>query len=158
MKKFITFLIALGAFVSVQAQTSREEARRVILGQPKNTDNGSRNDRDVILGGNSRTDYPTYPGGSSTQVDQINRDYDNKIQSVRNNPYLSQAEKDRMIQQLERDRQRRIREINNSNNGGRYNDDDRYDNKKYKKHKSNNGKHKGWTKGKGNKHRDRDDD
>ena len=76
MKKIITLLLAAGAFVTVQAQTSKEESRRVILGQPKNggtqttgqtpSTNGqtstTKQGRDVILGGgNEVSQYPGYP-------------------------------------------------------------------------------------------------
>ena len=160
MKRLLTLLIAVGTLSTVQAQTSRDEARRVILGQPKNAPSTS-NPRDVILGGgNNNGNYPnTYPGnypsGSrQAQVDQVNREYDSKIQSIRNNPYLTQAEKDRAIRQLENDRNRRLREINGQNGnyarkkGKKYdNDDDRYEGR------HDNGKHLGWEKGKGNPHK-----
>jgi hypothetical protein len=151
MKKIITLLMAVASFVAVQAQTSKEEARRVILGETKAPNKGStsQNPRDVILGGgttpnDSRT-YPNrYPTSSrQAEVDQVNREYDRKIQSVRNNRYLSQAEKDRAIRQLENDLNRKIREIN-----GEYNTT-----RKNKKYKGNNGKHLGWEKGKGNPHK-----
>lgn len=160
MKKLLTLFMALGAFVAVQAQTSKEEARRVILGGGKsgsgNTGTTSKSGRDVILGGGNNTgNYPTYPnsypnGGSrDAQVDQINREYDQKIWSIRNNNQLSQAEKERIIRQLENDRARRIREVNNSYGRDRdYDDDD-----DYRGSKSNNGKHKGWEKGVGNPHK-----
>ncbi|HZH36882.1 MAG TPA: hypothetical protein VEX65_06395 [Flavisolibacter sp.] len=139
MKKILTLLIAAGAFATVHAQ-SREENRRVVLGERRdNGNNDNRNDRDVILnrGGNNGQ----YPGGNTgdrqSQVDQVNREYDNKIYSIRNNPHLNEAEKQRTIRQLENDRQRRIDEINRdyNNNDNR----DRYDRK-------DNGKHKGWYK------------
>lgn len=167
MKKILTLLLVAGAFTAAQAQTSREEARRVILGG--GSGNGSNGgNRDVILGGGSNGDsYPTYPGnypsGSrQAEIDCINRDYDNKIQSIRNNGYLSNGEKDRAIRQLERDRQARIKQVNGSYNRNRDrddDDDDRYENRR------NNGKHKGWNKKqknknwkKGNRDRDWDDD
>jgi hypothetical protein len=165
MKRLLTLLIAVGIVVSVQAQTSRDEARRVILGQPKNTSKNApstSNPRDVILGGgNNGGNYPnTYPGnypsGSrQAQIDQVNREYGSKIQSIRNNPYLSQAEKDRAIRQLENDRARRIREINGQSgnysrkNGKRHNDD----NDEQYEGRHDNGKHLGWEKGKGNPHK-----
>ncbi|HJW16219.1 MAG TPA: DUF1542 domain-containing protein [Flavisolibacter sp.] len=162
MKKLLTILFALGALVSAHAQTSKDQARRVILGQPKNAPNTS-NPRDVILGGgNNGGNYPNsypgnYPSGSSQgQIDQVNREYDSKIQSIRNNPYLSQAEKDRAIRQLENDRARRIRAINGQNgnysrkNGKRHYDDD---NDEQYEGRHDNGKHLGWEKGKGNPHR-----
>ncbi len=154
MKQILTLLIFIATFASVQAQTPQEEARRVILGQKK-TDDGknSRSGRDIILGGDKRVydeQGSRYPNGTrDQQVDQVNREYDAKVQSIRNNPYLSSAEKERAIRQLNNDRTRRIKEINNRNEERRYekrNDRDKDD--KYERH--DNGKHKGWEKGKGN--------
>lgn len=148
MKKILTLLIAATAFVTLHAQ-SREETRRVILGSPKdngNYGNGSR-DRDVILGGgNNNNQYPNYPNNGSYgnnrqyEVDQVNREYNAKIQSIQDNRYLSSQEKTRAIRQLEKDRQKRINELNHQ-----YKDrDGRYDNSRY--NKKDNGKHKGWYK------------
>ena len=115
--------------------------------QPTKT-SPTQNPRDVILGGgnNDQNTYPgSYPSGSrEAQINQINREYDAKIRSIRNNPYLSQAEKDRAIRQLENDRRRKINAISGSyakNKNG----------KAYKK--GNKGKHLGWEKGKGNPHK-----
>jgi hypothetical protein len=147
MKKILTLLIATGAFASLHAQT-REENRRVILGDGNGT-YGGRNDRDVVLGRGNNGQYPgTYGSDRQSNIDQINREYDNKIYSIRNNSQLSNEEKERTIRQLERDRQRRLAAINRNYNG-RYDDDrnDRYD-------KRSNGKKKGWEIGRGNPHRD----
>jgi hypothetical protein len=174
MKRILTLTIFLGTLGSAFAQTSGEEAKRVILGRKK-SDNGSTSGKDVVLGGDNRTDrrdyptYPNYPSGSSRdqQINQVNREYDAKIQSVRDNRYLSQAEKDRAIRDLNADRARRISAINRSFESNR---DDRDDDNNYKKkkNKGNNGNHYGWEKGKGNPHKnggknkgykkDRDDD
>lgn len=54
MKKVIILVFILGAFVTVRAQSSKDEARRVILGQPKKT-TSSQQTRTVILGGNTQT-------------------------------------------------------------------------------------------------------
>lgn len=116
MKKIITFLIAISAFASLHAQTSRDEARRVILGgSSKNTPNtgsSSQNPRDIILGrGNNSypNSYPKYPSRSG----KYGHNKHNKKNSKRcNDDY-----------------------------------DDRHDN----------GKHKGWYKGKGNKGKHHDD-
>src|SRR5688572_16211752 len=161
MKKIITLLLAAGAFVTVNAQTSKEESRKVILGQPKNGGTQttgqtptSKQGRDVILGGgnNENNEYPTYPERTSrqSQIDQVNREYDAKVYSIRNNNTLTQAEKDRIIRDLEKERSKKIKRLDGNDDGNSA--------KKNKKYKSNNGKHKGWTKGKGNKHGDRDDD
>jgi hypothetical protein len=167
MKKIITLLFCVGTIATVSAQTPQEEARRVILGGGKNkgTDKDTRNSRDVIIGGDRRVDdqqgntypYPgNYPnsGSREAQIDQVNRDYDAKIQSIRNNPYLSAEEKERTIRQLNNDRNRVIRQINGKTADRRdRRDDDDDDYKKDKKHKSNNGNHYGWEKGKGNPHK-----
>lgn len=150
MKQILTLLLTVGFFTAAQAQTSREEARRVILGGGSGSGTNGSNGRDVILGGgNNGESYPypgTYPtsGSRESRIDQVNRDYDNKIQSIRNNPYLSNEEKQRTIRQLERDRQSRIRQLGNY--GGRGYDDDRYN-----KTRKDNGKHKGWYKKEKNK-------
>jgi hypothetical protein len=148
MKKIITLLLALGSIIGVQAQTSKEEARRVILGQPKSSPQSSpsQNPRDVILGGGNSGSTST--GSREAEIDQVNREYDAKIRAVRANPLLSQANKDIRIRELEEERARRIREINSrygTSSSGKY---------KYKsKHKGNNGKHLGWEKGVGNPHK-----
>ena len=150
MKKIITLLIAAGTFVTLHAQTSKEEARRVVLGEPKNgTSTPSRSGRDVVLGGDNTRTNPNnrnYPYGSrEAQSEQINREYDAKINSIRNNVYLSQSEKQKMIAQLEKDRAKKLRELNNNYKGKKYDDEDHHDN----------GKHKGWEKGKGNQGKDK---
>ena len=153
MKKILTLFICIGVFVSLQAQTPQEEARRIILGEKKTNDRDrSPNNRDIILGGDRRVDDPResrYPNNTKEQrVDQVNREYDAKVQSIRNNPYLSTAEKERAIRQLNNDRVRRVKEINARNKNRRYeNNGDRNDDR-YERH--DNGKHKGWKKGKGN--------
>ncbi len=151
MKKIITLLIAAGAFASVNAQSTKDEARKVILGGDKKTgsDNTTRG-RDVILGGdNGTTRYPGSSTSKQAEIDRVNREYDAKIISIRNNPNLSTEEKDRIIRDLENQRKREIKKIN-----GRYDGDDN-DRKthKNKKAKSDNGKHLGWEKGKGNPHK-----
>jgi hypothetical protein len=70
MKKIITLLIAVTAFAATHAQTSKEEARRVVLGQQKNKST-SQEGRDVILGGgNNSHDYPAYPNSKSSRIEQ----------------------------------------------------------------------------------------
>ena len=158
MKKILTLMMAIGTFATLHAQT-REETRRVILGERK--DNGgydNRNNRDVVYDRSGNDRYPgTYSNNRQFEVDRINREYDNKIASIRNNRYLSRAEKEKMIRQLERDRQQRIANINRGyNNRNRdYDDNDRYT-------RNDNGKHKGWYKKmknnnwkKGNRNRNR---
>lgn len=156
MKQILTLLLVGGALTAAQAQNPKEN-RDVVLGG----NGGYGNNRDVILGGgNNGNNYPSYPGNypsnssRQAQIDQVNREYEGKIQSIRNNPYLSYDEKQRAVRQLERDRQRRIEEISRQYNGN-YNGngnnnchsrDDRNNNSKrngwYKKSKNDN-----WRKG-----------
>jgi hypothetical protein len=152
MKKLFTFCFAVASFFAAQAQTQKEDARRVILkgGGQQPSGNGSQSPRDVILGGGSNGE--TYPGGTSREarIDAINREYDAKIASIRNNPSLSAEEKERAIRQLERDRQRKIRQVTDDYRDRRDDRDDDRDEYKKEKRNGNNGKHKGWYKGKGN--------
>jgi hypothetical protein len=162
MKKVITLLLLVGTVASASAQTA-EESRRVVLG----TGGDSRTERnspiDVILGRDRRveddrnTRYPSGTYGSrEREIDQVNREYDRKIYSIRNNRTLTASEKERMIRQLENDRARRIRGINNRYYGDRRDDrryDDDYSHSKNKKYKKDNGNHYGWERGVGNPHR-----
>ncbi|HEV7331062.1 MAG TPA: hypothetical protein VGN63_08495 [Flavisolibacter sp.] len=157
MKKILTLLIATGAFVTLHAQ-SREENRRVVLGdRNENGTYSGRNDRDVVLGRGSTERYPsgTYSSNRQYEIDRVNREYNDKINSIRNNRQLNNAEKERTIRQLERDRQRRIDEINrdyNGRNDRRYDDDDRYRrDDQARNNRGDNGKHKGWYKKEKNK-------
>lgn len=62
MKKIIILLVVLGSFVTAKAQSSKDEARRVVLGQPKKKVSSSQQGRTVILGrntGQNRTIYRT---------------------------------------------------------------------------------------------------
>jgi hypothetical protein len=175
MKKIVTLLITAAAFSSSFAQSSEmEEAKRIVLGERKDSrsTSPSTDPRDVVLGRDERrvydrkdTRYPTSTS-SRSRTEQINREYDAKIRSIRNNPNLSAAEKERIIRDLNNDRARRLRQVNGDNR--RYEDrnykdrkydrrDDDDDDKKYKnkKAKGNNGNHYGWQKGKGNPHKNR---
>ena len=161
MKKMIILSVALFMVATVFAQNTREEARRVILGQPKKSSKTTypQESRDVVLGGGSSGRYPRYPGNypansREAQIDRINREYNYKIQTIRNNRALSSREKERIIRDLNNQRNAEIRQINNrySGNARRYEDDDEYQKgKNYSKH--DNGKHLGWYKGKGNPHK-----
>jgi hypothetical protein len=165
MKKIITLLLCVGAVASTFAQTSAEESRRIILGKQDETERErqERTSKGVILGREDRKvnneTGTRYPNGSSAQkVREINREYDAKVQSIRNNRTLSAAEKERTIRQLNADRARKIRDIKaRSNDNRRYDDrkdrDDDDRNYKTKKNKSNNGNRYGWEKGKGNPHK-----
>jgi hypothetical protein len=145
MKKIITLLFMSGAFVTSFAQSRTiDKAKEVITKEPRTT----TNDRKVY--GESDTRYPTNSTSRQAEIDEINRTYDAKIKAVRVNPLISAAEKERRIRDLEYERAQRIREINNRYYG---NTGTSGKNNKNKAYKTNNGKHLGWEKGKGNPHR-----
>jgi hypothetical protein len=167
MKKTSILLLSLSVATAAfaQTETQKEEAKRVILGGKKETSTPAPapktgDGRTVILGGDrdvygeNRTSYPTSNGSTREQrINEINRDYDAKIRSIRFNRTLSPAEKERIIRQLEAERRRKINAVNGEYNGNTDGDDNRY--KKNKKGKGNKGNHYGWQKGKGNPHRSR---
>ncbi len=177
MKKMITLLFCVGALISTFAQTTAEESRRIILGKQGGStterEKQERSPKDVILGRddervfNERGTRST-SGTRAQRINEINREYDAKILSIRNNRTLTAAEKERAIRQLNADRARKIKAVND-----RYKKDSRYDDrdedrkhrehdrkhhdddddKKYKSKKENKGNHYGWEKGKGNPHK-----
>lgn len=185
MKRLVTLLITAAAFSSSFAQSSEdmEEARRIILGERKDdrTSSPTKDQKDVVYGPNDRRVYDRrdtrYPSTSSSRSEQINREYDTKIRSIRNNRNLSSAEKERIIRDLNNERARRLREVNGDRryNDRRYDDRRKYEDKRYedrrydrrdddddddkkyknKKSKGNNGNHYGWEKGKGNPHKNK---
>ena len=97
MKKILAFLVIACAFTAVHAQ-SREEARRVILGDGSYAGNYSPN--------------RSYGNNRQYEIDRVNRDYDVRIQSVWNDPYLHRGQKKKATRDLERERRIRIDEIN----------------------------------------------
>ena len=170
MKRILMLLLTAGSlYNSVQAQTN-EDARRVILGDRRTgSDNRTGSDpREVILGdGERRNDSRRSDGSVSSrraEIDAVNRDYDQRIQRVRNNPLLSANEKQRRIRSLEEERRQRIREINNyygrNRDDRQWEDDDDNRNRRHqhKKYKGQRGNKYGWEKGRGNPHRNRDRD
>jgi hypothetical protein len=164
--KYTTFLllsVSLATTGFAQTDAQKEEAKRVILGGKKETSTPAPktgDGRTVILGGDrdvygeNRTPNPTTSGTREQRIYEINRAYDAKIFSIRNNRTLSPAEKERIIRQLEADRRRKINAVNGdyNNDNDRDRDNDK-EHKKNKKRKGNNGNHYGWQKGKGNPHK-----
>lgn len=128
MKKIFTLLFAVGLFTMANAQ-------------PGQRDNRNGNDREVIkvvVNDNDRYDNDRYDNdryGNSTfsnerrirmQIAEINREYDYKIQKVRNSFFLNRWEKQRQIRFLDNRRDQEIRMVYAKfKNKGRHNDRDR---------------------------------
>jgi len=102
MKKILAVLLALGSVTTIFAQYGqRNESRDVILGQ-----------------GNNKTIYNNRYDNSMTarerdrEILRISREYDRKIDAVKWNRYLRNAEKRRQIRSLEAQRDQEIRWLN----------------------------------------------
>jgi hypothetical protein len=158
MKKIFTLLFAAGMITMVQAQPgtrdNRQGDRRDIppvdqrddkAFDQRDRDNQYNNDRDVaVIGnhnpwdnnddryGNNDNRYGNSPFGNERrmrmQLAQINREFDYKIERVRNSFFMSRWEKQRQMRFLEEQRQQEIRKVyfkfkyNRGNNDRGYND------------------------------------
>jgi hypothetical protein len=104
MKKLFALVFAIGAVTSVFAQRSydrRDESRDVILGQQNHSVYNNNRGNDGYFSTRERDD----------QIERINRNYNWRIQSVRNDRHLRNAEKKREIRFLENERDSKIREV-----------------------------------------------
>jgi hypothetical protein len=156
MKKIITLSLFLAIAAASFAQT-RAESKRVILGAPKGGSSGSSKDVITGTGSNGASTYPTSGTTRQQEIDEVNRAYDSKIAATRNNPLLSAAAKQQRINDLNRDRATRIREINAAYGYGTQGNTNGTSAKKANKAgNGNNGNHYGWEKGKGNPHKSGD--
>lgn len=161
MKKIFALLVSFVIVATGFAQTGtqKEEAKRIILGERKGSASNPFPGDDRTVYGERGNRYPErYPNVSVStrerQMYEINRAYNAKIYSIRNNRTLSRSEKERIIRQLESDRHRAIAQIDGryyGNNDRSYEDYGDY--KKSKGHKGNNGNHYGRYKGKSNPHK-----
>ena len=104
MKKLFALVFAIGAVTSVFAQRSydrRDESRDVILGQQNHSVYNNNRGNDGYFSTRERDD----------QIERINRNYNWRIQSVRKDRHLRNAEKKREIRFLENERDSKIREV-----------------------------------------------
>jgi hypothetical protein len=117
MKKILTLLFAVGAIAVAQAQTSRypddRYGRDVILGdQSGRTD---RDDRDYrnnrTYENNSRYSYSFSAKERDKQIDRINRDYEKRIRQVERDRYLRSYEKSTQVRRLEEQRRQEISQV-----------------------------------------------
>jgi uncharacterized protein YxeA len=115
MKKILTLLIAVGAITVAQAQGSRSypddrNGRDVILGSQN--DRYERNDRnDRVYGNNSRYTYSFSARERDRQIERIDRDYDKRIRQVERDRYLRSYEKTSQIRRLEDQKRQEIAQV-----------------------------------------------
>lgn len=124
MKKLATLLFALGIFSASFAQSrdgrySQPDPKSVILGQSNDGRYGSDDRRyDDRRYDNSNTGYNNdrnrnLESERAAQVQRLNREFDYRIQAVRNNRRLKNKEQSRQIRSLEAQRADEIRQLNN---------------------------------------------
>lgn len=144
MKKIFTLLFAVGMLAAAQAQPGNRDNR-----QPDRRDNApidrqddGRFDNDKsFIAINVSFDNDDRFGNSrfsnerkrDMEIAKINREYDYRIQRVKNNYFMSRWEKQRQISFLQNQRQQEIRMVyakfsNRNKHNKRYDrDDNRYD-------------------------------
>jgi hypothetical protein len=140
MKKIFTLLVAVGIITFAQAQAgygqhSGRDQRNSPSTVEKDYHNGYDNGRD---GGDYDNDR-NYNGIISPErqrdlaIDRINREYDFKIQNVRDNFFKSRSQKRRQIRFLNDQREQEIRMtyVKFSHETRRYNDHDHRSNRRY---------------------------
>jgi hypothetical protein len=140
MKKIFTLLFAAGIVTAALAQTGSRDNRDSRQNDQRNDQNGYDYGKD-----NAAKNYPfdkddRYNNGRYSseryrdmQIAQINREYDFKIQRIRNSFFMSRWEKQRQIRFLEEQRQHEIRMVyaRFSKNRNRHHDRDDHSNRRY---------------------------
>jgi hypothetical protein len=114
MKTIFTLVIALGLVTTASAQDRRDARQRdqqvVVIKQTeqRNFNHGYSNDaydHDIRY----IKSNPAMERKMARKINAINREFDNKIQRVQRNFYMSRFEKQRQIRSLEQQRQFEIR-------------------------------------------------
>jgi len=104
MKKLFALVLAISAMTCVFAQRGydrKDESRDVILGQQNRSVYNNNRNNDGYFSSRER----------DQRIEQIRRNYNWRIQSVRNDRYLRNAEKRHEIRFLENERDTKIREV-----------------------------------------------
>ena len=142
MKKIFTLLVAFGLITIAQAQPGtrdRDNRDNRPIDQRDDDDDRYDNERTVVVNHNPYDNRDDRYGNSRfgnerrmrMQIAQINREFDFKIQRVRNSFFLSRWEKQRQIRFLEDQRQHEIRMVYKKfKNKNRYDDRD-YPNRRH---------------------------
>jgi len=104
MKKILAVVFSLGLLSTAFAQGSHQRDRDITYGKPTNP---VYNDNKY-----GRNDGYFSAREKDAQISRINREFDYKIMAIKRNRYMRNAEKNREIRQLERERAQEIRELN----------------------------------------------
>ena len=127
MKKMFTLIAALGIFAFTQAQSGYSNNRQ---GDQRGYNNGnSTYYNNGYQDNNRRFDNDNFSSDKDRTIARINREYDEKIERVRHNFFMSWREKQRRISFLEQQRQQEIRMVyfRNHDRDDRFGDRDRRD-------------------------------
>jgi hypothetical protein len=111
MKKIFTLLFATAMLSTAFAQYGQKDQRDRDNNKSNdvyvsNNDHGYDRHNNVFYGG-----YVFSPRERDMQIFQINREYDYKIQSVKNKYFMSWFQKMRLIRNLEAERDNEIHEV-----------------------------------------------
>lgn len=139
MKKIFTLLVAVGMFTLAEAQPGTRDNRQPDQRNNQQTDqrdynNGYGNQKDITINHNPYDKDDRYGNDRFSmerkrdmEIAGINREYDYKIQRVRNNFFMGRYEKERQIRFLQEQRQREIRRVYDRYSDRRGHDYDRDD-------------------------------
>ena len=115
MKRIFTLVFALGTLAVAQAQPgsrdNRDNRQNVPVVIQPNDQRGYDNGRDVAYNHNDRNDRFSMERRRNMEIAQINREYDFKIQKIRNSFFMSRFEKERQTRWLQEKRQREIKMV-----------------------------------------------
>jgi hypothetical protein len=131
MKKIFTLLFAVGMFTLSQAQPGTRDGRQNDDRQfDQRDENRYGDEKDIAIDFSFGRDDNFGHGRFSNErkrdqmIARINREYDYKIQTVRNSRFTGRMEKQRHIRLLQEQRQREIRMVY-----AKFNDRNRFDNR-----------------------------
>ena len=117
MKRILTLLIAVGAITAVQAQQSsrsypdgRYESRDVILGDQSDR-NGRYENNDRNYEKASRYSYSFSARERDRQIERIDRDYDRRIRQMERDRYIRSYEKYSQVRRLEEQKRGEIAQV-----------------------------------------------
>ena len=112
MKKIFTLLLGMGSLTAVFAQSGHSRNDRNPSGdygngRPQNQPQGGVYDRQ-----DRHSDDYSMMRDRDAQIQRINWDFDNRIQSIKRDRFLRYGQKNRQIRMLENQRMEQIRQIN----------------------------------------------
>ena len=112
MKRILTLLFAIGAITVAQAQNSRSYPDDRSGRDVILGDRNDRNDRyDGRYENNSRYTYSFSAKERDRQIDRIDREYDKRIRQVERDRYIRSYEKSSQIRRLEEQKRQEIAQV-----------------------------------------------